>query len=165
MCRNNMKKSINTGLKKHIFVFLPRSRMISGTHNYPTTQDVFKASINVLTELGHGHIVYYRIRRCNWWAIVEWDKMSVELSEGNYLVSIKFPSENSPKIIFKENIIRITEGWTIEKLGRRWATLYVRRINKETIAPFLYSFYDNFYGEFKNYRLIGDIKPTVEASF
>ena len=162
--RNFIVERLLIRLKKFIFVFLPRSRMKSGTPKYPTTQDVFKASINVLTELDVNYIIYFRIRRRNWWAIVEWDKMSVELSEGNYLVRIKFPSQNSPKRIFEENKNRITEGWTIEKLGRRWVKLFVQRDHKDTIAPFLNSFYENFYGELENYHLIGDIEPTIEAS-
>jgi hypothetical protein len=91
--------------------------------------------------------------------------MSVELTEGHYLVSIKFPPEYSPKRIVGENKIRIPEGWTIEKLSRRWAEFYVETVHKETIAPFLKSFYENFYAEFENYLLIGDINPNAKASF
>ena len=91
------------------------------------------------------------------WAIIEWDKMSVEFSEGNYLIHIKFPFGNSPKRAFEENTIRIPEGWEIQKLGKRWAVLLIRRSYKQQIAPFLKSIYDKLYMESKEYFLIGQI--------
>ncbi len=144
-------------LKKWFYPHLLETRIKSGTPKYPATQDVFEKSINVLTELGELYIAHFRIRRRRWWAILERDKMSVEFSEGNYLIRIKFPLGNSPKGAFKENKIRIPEGWEIQKLGKRWAVLFVRRTHKEQITPFLKSIYDKLYVESEEYCLIGQI--------
>jgi len=152
--------SLTKGLlryKKWFVTHFSETRIKSGTPKYPTVQDVFETSINVLTELGELHIAHFRIRRSSWWAMIEWDKMSVEFSGGNYLIHIKFPRGNSPKRAFEENKIKIPEGWEVRKLGKRWAVLYVTRTHKEQIAPFLKSIYEKLYTGSEEYYLIGQI--------
>ena len=148
---------------KRFVIFFLKTRIKSGTPKYPTVQDVFETSINMLTELGESYIVYFRVRRRNWWTILEWDKMSVRLTKVNYFIRVKFPLENSAKRAFEENEIRISEGWEIQKLSKRWAILYVARTHKKQIAPFLNSIYEKFYTEFKDYFLIGEITLREEG--
>ena len=79
---------------KRFVIFFLKTRIKSGTPKYPTVQDVFETSINMLTELGESYIVYFRVRRRNWWTILEWDKMSVRLTKVNYFIRVKCAFRN-----------------------------------------------------------------------
>lgn len=131
---------------------IPR-RFQSATAKCPTPRDVFSTLVNYLTDLDDWDRAYFKAKSCKWWIEVQPKRKG-----DNFLVTIKFPYDDTPADVLREKGVELPKCFMLRKFKRRNKVQFeVFRSDISTIAPFLDSVFKQLYGCSNDYIVSGKL--------